>query len=525
MVLSAPSIPPLRRSDSLDLLSPTHSLVGSYVAASVDAAIPSEDDDYPEGTSTSTAGSPRLTALGSSTSRQERWQQAQIAAEEVPGGRRLPHILSSPFNRSNINHSEYRFLHTRASHDYDNHDSNDDRHSVRSEFVHGVISNRRRYVYSAIALLVALSMFVLQTEAVVYVTQDLHFEQPFFLMYVTHSSWILLYPFQVGFLWLMSPRTGIQEIFKKHNRIVSSTLDIVAMENNAKVSPVRYLTGVTFVLTITLAIAGSSWYIAENLSTPSDVTAIYNCSAFFAYAFSVIILREKFKWSKVFSVLLAVLGVMTVAYGDSILASSKSPSSEDDSELPEESDHRLFGNVVIGIGAVLYGLYEVMYKRYACPPQSLSVRKSTLFANLVGASIGVCSLTVLWIALVVFHIIGLEEFKLPSLGTAFIIAISVLANVLYSGSFLILMSLTSPVLSSVAALLSIFLVALTDWVVFSTPLTLGAIIGGLIITVAFALLAHASWWDISAGDEDITPIEAQYYSVEASESNDQHHAP
>lgn len=71
--------------------------------------------------------------------------------------------------------------------------------------------------------------------------------------------------------------------------------------------------------------------------------------------------------------------------------------------------------------------------------------------------------------------------------------ISVLANATFSGSFLILISLTSPVLSSVAALLTIFLVAIVDWMVTGKPLSFAAILGGCVICGAFFLLAWSTW--------------------------------
>ena len=49
----------------------------------------------------------------------------------------------------------------------------------------------------------------------------------------------------------------------------------------------------TAFVTCALTFAGISWYIAVNLTTASDLTAIYNCSAFFAYVFSVPLLHEK----------------------------------------------------------------------------------------------------------------------------------------------------------------------------------------------------------------------------------------
>lgn len=71
--------------------------------------------------------------------------------------------------------------------------------------------------------------------------------------------------------------------------------------------------------------------------------------------------------------------------------------------------------------------------------------------------------------------------------------ISVMANATFSGSFLVLISLTSPVLSSVAALLTIFLVAATDWMLTGVPLGPAAVLGGGLIVVAFGVLSWSTW--------------------------------
>ncbi len=67
---------------------------------------------------------------------------------------------------------------------------------------------------------------------------------------------------------------------------------------------------------------------------------------------------------------------------------------------------------------------------------------------------------------------------------------------MFSGSFLVLISLTSPVLSSVAALLTIFLVALVDQLLpppLNSPLTPAAVAGGCLIIVAFLVLSWATY--------------------------------
>ncbi|KAK9359889.1 hypothetical protein V1504DRAFT_434359 [Lipomyces starkeyi] len=499
--------PPLKRSDSLDLLSPTQSLTGSISAAYDSSALSSDDETDYRSISHQVTGGRNMSSSGSSS--------GHGSQRDTFGGRRLPLIMSSPFNRSSINRSEYRYLHARLDDDYDEFEGpqvggDHDGRSVQSDF-QASLSNSRRYAYSAIALVVALASFVIQTEAAGYIAQGLRYQKPIFMLYVTHSSYMILFPLQLIFLWLRSPRHSLSTIFKKHQRIILSTLSIIAASNHSKVSPLQYLIRTTSLITLALTIAASTWYVAVNLTTPSDVTAIYNCSAFFAYAFSVPLLQEKFKWSKAFSVCLAIFGVLIVAYGDSYVPSIWTPGDtrdESSSPSPDEfASNRLMGNIIIGVGAAMYGLYEVLYKRFACPPSSVSVRRSALFANVFGSSMGLFTFTCLWILLPILHVLGVEKFEIPRGETLQVLIVSVLANVAFSGSFLTLMSLTSPVLSSVAALLTIFLVALCDWVLFSTPLTIGAIVGGLTIAVAFVLLAYASWQEIGGDTDSITDEE------------------
>ena len=262
----------------------------------------------------------------------------------------------------------------------------------------------------------------------------------------------------------------------------------------------------TAFITSALTIAGGSWYVAVNMTTASDLTAIYNCSAFFAYAFSVPLLKDKLRFDKIFSVLVAIVGVLVVAYGDSGPKAGESSGS---------ADNRTLGNIVIGVGSVLYGLYEVLYKKLACPPEGTSAGRSMIFANTVGSLIGTFTLLVLWFPLPILHWTGLETFRWPTGEAAWMLLISVIANasmfslklydviavansslLAFPGSFLVLISLTSPVLSSVAALLTIFLVAIVDWLRTGKPLSAAALSGGVLIIVAFLLLSYSTYREL-----------------------------
>lgn len=188
----------------------------------------------------------------------------------------------------------------------------------------------------------------------------------------------------------------------------------------------------TAFVTCTLTLAGGSWYVAVNLTTASDLTAIYNCSAFFAYAFSVPLLHERLRVSKVFAVAVAIVGVLIVAYGGAHPPKhgSKSGGGVGGPKHPDDQEpaSRALGNLVIAIGSVLYGLYEVLYKKVACPPDGCSSGRSIIFANTFGSMIGIFTFTVLWIPLPILHILGWETFEFPQGKAAWLLLVSVLSN-------------------------------------------------------------------------------------------------
>lgn len=285
------------------------------------------------------------------------------------------------------------------------------------------------------------------------------------------------------------------------------TQDVHLSSHSYSHSPIPYMLKTTAFVTTALTVAGGSWYVAVNLTTASDLTAIYNCSAFFAYAFSIPLLKEKLRLDKVLAVGVAIVGVLIVAYGDR-------PDSESKSDA-EDAQNRLLGNIVIGVGSVLYGLYEVLYKRFACPPEGTSPGRGTIFANTFGSMIGAFTILVLWIPLPFLHWIGWEIFRFPTGEARWMLIVSICANAskflidssevgqptdippAFSGSFLVLISLTSPVLSSVASLLTIFLVAIVDWLRTGQALSFATIVGGILIMIAFFLLSWSTYRELN----------------------------
>ncbi|GAO19474.1 uncharacterized protein UV8b_00430 [Ustilaginoidea virens] len=362
-------------------------------------------------------------------------------------------------------------------------------------------SARKKYTLAAFFLSVSLVAFCVQTELSAYIQRDLGWGKAYCMMFVTHSSWVILWPGALLVLRLQKRDQPWPQFWRKHLQVVLSTVTMIQLQTTnvtlpsvaRRGRPVAYLARMTAYITSALTVAGLSWYVAVSLTTPSDLTAIYNCSAFFAYVFSVPILKEPLRMDKSLSVLVAVMGVLVVAYGDTGSSDGASASASDSHDDPGGAAPRLAGNLIIGAGSVLYGLYEVLYKRYACPPEGASAVRGTIMANVFGSCIGFFTLTVLWMPLPILHWLNIERFEIPAASTCWLILLAVLSNAVFSGCFLVLISLTSPVLSSVAALLTIFIVAIADWTLTGQPLSWAAIFGGSMIIVAFVALSWSTY--------------------------------
>lgn len=260
---------------------------------------------------------------------------------------------------------------------------------------------------------------------------------------------------------------------------------------------IRYICKQALVITVILTFAGCTWYASMALTFASDVTAIYNCLAFTAYAFAIPMLGERFSWLKVLSVIVAIAGVFVVSYS--------SPSDDVETDYP----YRLWGNLLILFGAALYGFYECLYKKWCCIPNHLASeilpRRQLSFANFIMFLFGIFTFVILLVVMFILEVTGIHHFKFnygDKNGEIWsLVGGSIVSNLLFSGSFLLLMALTLPVLSSVSSLLTIFLIGIVEWWMFGNVLSPQQLLGDLLIIIGFLFLTAALWKEISEGND------------------------
>lgn len=365
--------------------------------------------------------------------------------------------------------------------------------------------------------------FVGETQLTQYVQTTLGYQHSFFLFYIVHSSFALSFPLHLGYLLLTthhSPRTMMSGL----SSIITAQLTLrdPRIVHSSRFPLSRFLV-VILVMTAIYSIPALLWFIAVVYAPVTDVTAIWNANAFFAYVFSVKLLNLKWSLIRMCAVCLATVGVLTIVYGDSTPSSTTAPVVR--RTTIAQTSAPLFGDILTLVASVIYGLYQVLYKKYAALPSDLEPAAEPtqyshipasaagdeeivslpllasnqvthglpfgLHPNFLTASMGVCTLFVLWVPLTVLHYYGIEEFALPSNMVTFVaIAGICITGVIFNASFMILLGVWGPIVTSVGSLLTIVLTLISDLMLGSVGLTVWGLLGAGMIVGAFAVLAY-----------------------------------
>ncbi|KAH9065720.1 hypothetical protein EDB87DRAFT_1555120 [Lactarius vividus] len=352
-----------------------------------------------------------------------------------------------------------------------------------------------------IIFILTLVAFVLESQLAQYVQSTLQYRQPFFIFYIVHSAFAFTFPLHLLSL-LFTADTPVDSVLE--GLFLAIKIHFAPSEQNYHTllqSPFprfRLLLLIAF-LTVGVTIPALLWFISVSLSPLSDVTAIWNTNAFFAYIITVRLFKLKWDFRKILAVLIATFGVLAVVYGD---ASNPDVPSTDHRKVLKVSTsgarHKapLVGDLLTLCASVGYGLYQVLYKRYAALPsdpefelagaydplpdsearpareingRSIEVDGLTypppfgLHANFLTCGIGLMTFFSLWTLLPVLHYSGYERFRLPpDMITTLSITGIAGSGLVFNGGLMILLGIWGPIVVSVGNLLTIVLVFLSD---------------------------------------------------------------
>lgn len=207
---------------------------------------------------------------------------------------------------------------------------------------------------------------------------------------------------------------------------------------------------------------GSASKDYQSLDSVSDVTALWNTNAFFAYIFTVKLLQLKWEPRRLVAVLLATLGVVVVVYGGSTASKTEGPRPQSDSltisvTKAPKATAPLIGDLLTLLASIIYGLYQVLYKKYVALPsdpdllpdgfyepiatfdgipaedtlmeEAIYPPPFGLHPNLLTSCIGLLTFSILWLPIPLLHYFDVEPFSFPSNATT----ILTIAGIAFSG--------------------------------------------------------------------------------------------
>ncbi|OBZ79182.1 hypothetical protein A0H81_01091 [Grifola frondosa] len=302
--------------------------------------------------------------------------------------------------------------------------------------------------------IVCLFAFVAETQLSQYVQSKLDFRQPFLIFYIVHSSFVVMFPLHFLYLLLFSknsPRAiwaGLMFAMKRH----LSPTDVSAYPQ-PKFPTWRFVRLLLY-LTVGMTVPSLLWFVAVSLAPVTDVTALWNTNAFFAYVFTVKLFQTKWESRRLAAVVVATTGALAVIYGGSSAGVDKSSASNQPHSLKSSEagpSGPLLGDLLTLCASIMYAAYQVLYKIYAALPSDPELQTDDLYtslatspedvldadegspessllsntemvhpppfglhANLLTSAIGICTFAVLWIPLPILHVLNIEPFELPT---------------------------------------------------------------------------------------------------------------
>ncbi|GJE86146.1 hypothetical protein PsYK624_022260 [Phanerochaete sordida] len=376
-------------------------------------------------------------------------------------------------------------------------------------------------ITAGVLFALTLVSFVVESQLTQYVQTGLGFRQPYFVFYIVHSAFAIMCPLHFLFLMIKSkasPRALYRGLYVSLCTHISPT----AFDSPASF-PIWGFVRLGTILAITIAIPALLWFIAVTLAPLTDVTALWNTNAFFAYILTVKLFKLKWELRRLVSVVIATAGAALVVYG----SGSSTPTDAETGVTAEQANLPLVGDLLTLVASIIYGIYQVLYKMYAAlptdpenldsppmdaayepifdPTDDLAESPVTdkpemvypppfgLYANALTSAIGVFTLLFLWVPIPILHYYGLETFRLPTnLQMVLVIAGIALSGVAFNAGLMILLGVWGPIVTSVGNLLTIVLVFISD-ITFGGAvqnITAWSLVGSGAIVAAFGVLAY-----------------------------------
>ncbi|ORX37911.1 hypothetical protein BD324DRAFT_623774 [Kockovaella imperatae] len=235
----------------------------------------------------------------------------------------------------------------------------------------------RRLIIPLVILLSISLASASQTEAAHYLLVELNYNQSYFAFFLTHVSFIAVFPLHILILWIFRPSIRPAVYLEGLRNVIGDQMDLTHSGHEAtwrEIAPgwVKKSIG----MTVLISLPALSWFIAVVFTTAMDVTTIYATSTFYAYFFSMLLLKQPLSRITIGSICMAFAGVLVIVFA----GSSKS----NGTSVDNGPKNRVLGDIIMTGGAIFLGLYEVVYKLALPeePPETASRPPTAAYSEL-----------------------------------------------------------------------------------------------------------------------------------------------
>lgn len=345
-----------------------------------------------------------------------------------------------------------------------------------------------------VALIWILASFVVQSVVGAGVS-------PFLLSYICNSLFVVYLPIvEVGKLvqkWLL--RRGVvrseeEEKLLEENREINPNSNSGIAEQEERVGETVREWSRREVAQVSLLIC-PFWFLAQftfNLSlkytSVTSNTILSSASSLFTFLLSLALLNEKFKWTKLVSVLLCMVGTITVTLADS-------------TEIGGSFKRAGWGDVLCLFSASVYALYSTLIRKRLPDEEAGEGKASTA---LFFGYLGLFNALLLGPVALILHFTGLETFHQLTLSQfGLIIGKGLLDNVLSDYLWAKAVLLTTPTAATAGLNVQIPIAAAVDSLRGKIPSPL-SVVGAVAVLVGFfGINQPATGCCGSSGEEDV----------------------
>ncbi|POM70368.1 Drug/Metabolite transporter (DMT) Superfamily [Phytophthora palmivora] len=317
--------------------------------------------------------------------------------------------------------------------------------------------------------LVLIWVGVTQAEAAQALQATTHFRKPFFITCLDHAITALLLPGLYIYHRVGDASAGVQ----------TDKLGIVDVLQRHSMHPLRKLLTIAVVLNSVYLLADYMWFTALGMVSVAAGTAISNTAPFFVYVFSMCFLHEKASWKKLSGVVTSFIGVALIAlFQDGVTENSH--------------DTSFLACMLVVTQTMIVAGYGVTYR--------VVVSQDVDDASTILTLTGICGMVTIpvWVVgsllLSVCPLQAMEEpLGLPETEWGFFLLI---VSGSLAGIYTLLQSLalcwTTPLITSVGAMLTIPLSLLWDTILNGRVFAWECLLGSTLVMAGFGMLELGS---------------------------------